>query len=104
MANKIAQVQSADREFNQYQSNVSSAMNPILNNPLSYGSILQDLTLSVGTNVVNHKLGRSLQGWFPVRYQGSWAQIYDEQNTNATPQTTLILVSSAEVTVNLYVF
>lgn len=57
----------------------------------------------MGSNTIQHKLDRKLQGWVFVR-KGAAAEVYDTQDTNTTPDRTLVLVSDAAVTVNIYVF
>lgn len=86
------------------QSRWASILNPVIANPLVNGFVLNDITLlSSGPNVINHKLGRKLQGWIIV---GVNAQvfIYDAQATNQTPALTLVLFTSSDCKVNLYVF
>jgi hypothetical protein len=82
----------------------AAILNPILSNPTLDSSLLQNIILTTGNNVINHKLGRPLQGWHPVRFHGSFAQLYDTQDTNQTPQLTLNLNASAGVTIDLVVF
>lgn len=71
--------------------------------PLEGMVVLKSVPLSTGSNTVNHTLGRTLQGWFPVRLRAS-ATLYDTQDSNTTPDRTLMLVASAPVTVDLAVF
>ena len=95
--------QTSERVLTLVQSNWSSLLNPLLDNPLNQGQILEQVTLQIGSNVVNHKLGRKLRGWFIVR-QRSAGDVYDTQDTNPSPQTTLTLTSSAIVSVDIFVF
>lgn len=88
----------------QLQSKWPAILNPIIKNPSNNASILQNVSLIAGTNVVNHKLGAKLQGWSITRMRGVSAAIYDNQDTNQTPQLTLVLVSSAPVVVDILVF
>jgi hypothetical protein len=81
----------------------SALINPFLNSPSLQTVLLKDIKLSTGSNSVNHKLSRKLQGWYIVRQRAS-ASIYDEQDNNQNPDLTLALVSSANVTVDLVVF
>jgi hypothetical protein len=81
----------------------ASIIGPLLDNPSLNSIILKNVSLATGSNVVNHKLGRNLQGWKPTRIRSA-ATIYDQQDTNQTPNLTLILVSSAPVVVDLEVF
>lgn len=85
------------------QTSWANALNPILTNPLVAGELLTGVALSSGANVVNHKLGRKLQGWVLTRVRAN-ATVYDTQDLNARSQLTLLLTSSAAVIVDLYVF
>lgn len=102
--NSLPLVQTTNREVNQLQQNIKTAVNPLLSNPLNQGLLLQDIVLVVGTNNINHKLNRALIGWFTTRMPGVYAKIYDNQDTNTTPNSTLILVSDVAITVDLFVF
>jgi hypothetical protein len=86
------------------QTTWAQQIDPVINNPLNQSSLLKSVVLTTGNNVINHKLGRVLQGWKPTRYHGAWAQIYDLQDTNQMPQLTLVLVASANVTIDIEVF
>lgn len=99
----IAKVQTQDRNVNQLQQNVTQAVNPVLKNPIVFGTILTNVQLTAGTNTISHGLGRTLQGWFEVRKRAD-ASIYDNQDSNGSPAQTLILVSDVAVSINLYVF
>lgn len=78
-------------------------LDPIIANPTISNIVLKSVSLITGTNVINHKLGRVLQGWKPTRVRAS-ATFYDLQDSNQTPQLTLVLVSSANVIIDLEVF
>lgn len=96
----LALVQSASRELNQFQSNVATVLNPILKNAISSGVILEGIDLISGTTSIPHTLGRTQQGWFLTDIDGA-ATVY---RSSAFNNTTLVLTSSAAVTVNIYVF
>lgn len=81
----------------------STILGPIIDNPLTKGNIIKDIQLKVGVNVINHKLGRPLLGWYTTRVRSA-VQLYDEQQTNAMPNLTLILVSDAIAVIDLAVF
>lgn len=91
-------------ELSLMQSKWASQIEPVLSKPWNSGLILKNVSLATGANMINHKLQRKLQGWIPIRFQGVWAQIYDNQNLNQSPELTLSLVSSAPVMVDLIVF
>jgi hypothetical protein len=103
MIGKLQIIATTDRVINQIQTNVSKVVNPLTTVPLNSGFILESIPLTTGANSVNHLLGRALVGWFIVR-QRSAATVYDTQDTNPTPTLTLNLVSSADVSVDIFVF
>jgi len=94
---------SDDKDVMLLQTNWASVINPVVNNPLTNGILLKEVSLATGANVINHRLGRKLQGWILVRIRAA-SSIYDTQDTNQTPQLTLNLQSSASSVVDLYVF
>lgn len=85
------------------QTQWATQLDKLLNNPILGGNLIFDVDMAIGTNVINHKLGRKLQGWIVIG-QDATASFYDNQATNSMPNLTLNLVSSAVVTINLYVF
>lgn len=99
MANQLPQKLPLDLLQTQW----ASILNPVIANPLLQGTILKGVQLVTGANVINHKLGRPLQGWFPVRVRAS-ATFYDTQDSNSYPELTLQLTSSANVTIDIAVF
>lgn len=100
----LPRFQSDSREFVQMQSVWASAIDPVLNQPLNSGILLENVNLVSGDNNINHKLGRKLIGWIVVRMQGVFVQLYDKQNTNQMPDKILVLNSSGTGVVNLLVF
>ena len=95
--------QTTDKTLSLMQTNWATQINPVLALPINSGNLLQNISLTAGSNVVNHLLSRKLQGWFLVRKRGS-SDIYDTQDTNSTQALTLNLQSSAAVSVDIYVF
>lgn len=77
-----------------------SQIDPVLANLLVQGSLLKNISLTTGTNQVNHLLGQTQQGWMITDINGA-AQIYRSQPFN---DKTLTLTSDANVTVSLWVF
>lgn len=92
---------STDRVISMLQTQWSALLNPLLTAPNS--NTLTSIPLTTGVNSINHKLGRALRGWTIIR-QRALASIYDSQDSNPTPDTTLLLVSSAPVTIDIEVF
>jgi hypothetical protein len=80
-----------------------SLLDPLLVNLLLQGQLLSKVPLTTGANVVNHGLGRQLQGYIIVLNSAS-VTFYDEQSTNASTNLTLVLVASAPTTVSIWVF
>ena len=86
------------------QNTWAAAINPLLNNPLSKAQVLKNVSLTTGSNTINHKLGRKLQGYYVTRMRGVFSEIYDTQDSNTTPALTLTLNSSADVVVDIVVY
>lgn len=101
----LTKFQGGDPAFQLMQTSWANDLNPLLLNPLNQCLILRNISLlaSASPNVVNHKLGRTLQGWLVIGMNNG-ALIYDKQANNQTPQLTLNLITSANVVVNLAVF
>lgn len=85
------------------QTTWATKIDPVLSNPTVNNLVLKNLSLLTGINVINHRLARNLQGWKPTRVRAA-ATFYDLQDSNQTPQLTLVLVSSADVIIDLEVF
>lgn len=103
---KIPLVTTQDRDLNLFQTQLGKALQPILANPINLGRLIQGVALINGQTIVPTGLNRQLQGWFTVRVRAQ-ATIWDSQDSNTTvPQSlnTLILNSTAAVTVDLWVF
>lgn len=95
--------QTDDQNLMLMQNRWASIINPVLSQPINSGILLNQLVLSSGDNVINHKLGRKLQGWVVVG-NDSTVTFYDNQASNQQPQLTLILNSSGSCLINLLVF
>ena len=78
----------------------ASQLNPVLANPMNSVSIIKGVSLVNGQTVINHLLGRQMQGWFLTDVNGA-ATIYRSAPMN---NLTLTLTSNAAVTVNIGVF
>lgn len=91
------------RTVNMLQDRIVTAINPLLNLPLSTSNLLQGISLITGQNSINHGLNRPLVGWFVTRKDAD-ESIYDAQDSNPLPSKTLLLVSSGDVGIDLIVF
>lgn len=99
MAAKLPQELTWDDADNKW----ASILNPIVSNPANNSLLLAGVPLKIGTNVINHLLGRKLQGWQICGIDGI-ANIYDTQAQNQMPALTLNLTSDTVCTVSLLVF
>ena len=78
----------------------AASLNPILNNPTNTSMILKNQPLINGVTIINHGLGRLMQGWIITDINGA-ATIYRSAPFN---NKTLTLTSNAIVTVSIEVF
>lgn len=81
----------------------ASILNPIIANPIANGQTLENVKVLTGSNTINHRLGKKLQGYI-VTMNSSNVTYYDKQSSNPTPDLTLTLIASGVSTINLYVF
>lgn len=100
---KIKRINVNDRIINMIQDNISDVVDHIATKDIIFGEVIQKVSLTTGSNTISHRLGRTLIGWFIIRQRSS-ASVYDLQDSNANPELFLKLQSSANVTVDLYVF
>ncbi len=93
---------SQDQSLTLLQTAWASQINPVLANPLMGGVLQKNVKLMSGTNSVNTKLGRALQGYLVTAMYDNFAQIYT--TTSLNPSLTLNLISSADVQLIFTVF
>lgn len=86
--------------WEQAQTRWKSQIDPLLSSPLNNVSVLKNVLLITGDNVINHLLGQTQQGWFLVDQQGP-VTVYRNAPFN---QLTLTLNASAPVVVSIGVF
>lgn len=77
-------------------------LDPVVASPIPQGRQVAALKLSTGPNVIQHKLGREYVGWFLVDKDGV-ADVYADSH-NSAKATSIVLVSSAPVTVSFWIF
>lgn len=97
---ELPYIQSNDLTLSLLQTRYRSVLNPLLALPISNASFLTDIDLINGTTIVNHKLGRKMQGWVVTDVNAA-ATIYRAMPLN---DKTLTLVSNAACTVSLMVY
>lgn len=96
----LAIYQDANKSLMLMQTAWAKQLNPLLANPMNGMSIIKNVPLVSGSNVINHGLGQVQQGWMLVDIQGP-AVIYRDSPFNAL---TLSLHSDAPTTVSIGVF
>jgi len=97
-------VRTDDNIVRQIQDAVEIPLKDISSRSILDGQVLSNIELVTGAdNIIDHKLQRKLVGWIVVR-QSANANIWDIQDLNTRPQTSLVLQTSANVTVSLWVF
>jgi len=83
------------------QTRWKSELDPVIQSPLWQGNQINSIALVASTPmVINHKLGRMMQGWIIVDKNAA-AEVYRTQPFNSQ---TLTLESSANVTVNIWCY
>lgn len=96
-------VRTQNAEVSSLQDATEAVLKQIRNRQIIDGRLIEGVTIETVETVVDHKLGRALRGWIVVR-QGADARIWDQQDDNARPELSLVLVASASVKVSLWVF
>ena len=93
-----------DKTTERFQDNVEQAIKPIISVPILDGVLCEDVSLTAGiSNEVEHMLGRKPRGYMIVRKQRD-TRIWDLQETNDTPTTTLSIACSHDSTVSIWIF
>lgn len=100
---KVAKVQHDDVKINLIQDRILEGLNFSLSNVLTDAQLIDSLSLTTGNNVVSHKLGRKLLGWFVVRINAA-ITLFDTQATNLLSDKTLNLTASGPAIASLVVF
>lgn len=93
-------MQSSLPELMMMQTRWVSQLNPLLALPTSQPSILKDIKVISGDNVINHLLGRTPQGWIVTDTDSAITLYRDKPFNNLT----LTLHSSGAGVISLLVF
>jgi hypothetical protein len=95
-------IRSPDRVVTQLQDNVEQAIRPLLGMQIAAGRLIENVEVLTGTpKVIDHRLNRAMRGWFIVDKDAD-ANVWKTVST--IPERTLVLNSSANVTLSLWVF
>lgn len=91
-------------ELNKAQQYVKQSVDPISKSDIINGTLLKNVSLKTGKdNNIQHKLDREPLGWIIVR-QRAQADIWDAQDENTLKKTTLRLLCSVDVKVDIWIF
>jgi len=97
-------VANANEETSKLQERLQEYFQPITRCPIIDGTLLTNVSLVTGSvNNVPHLLGRTILGYIIVRNR-SQSQIWDSQDANIFAKKTLALNTSANTTVDIWVF
>lgn len=80
----------------------STILNKFISNPIVNGVPITGVSLIMGSNAINHKLGRKPQGYIVTSMYDAYAEIYREPSQS--PNSVLLLNASAPTVVDLYVY
>lgn len=94
--------QSDNRIQSMMQTQWAGQINPVLANPITKGTVLNNVALVSGSNTINHLQSHPLNGYIIVGMHGAFAQIYD--TPSPMPDLTLVLHASAPTVVSIYVY
>ena len=104
MVKDFKKVATINPELQKVSDNLREFVKPLINSEIVDGVLLKDISLITGQdNVVSHKLGRKINGWIPVRIRAN-SVVWDLQDSNVIDTSTLILRSSVNVTIDLWIF
>lgn len=91
-------------ELQKFQQNVENAINPIIRKEIIDGVLLKNVTLEAQiATAIKHSLGRPVLGWHVARKRAD-ARIWDIQDFNPNPSTTLMLTASHEVEIDIWIY
>jgi|ERR1035437_995834 hypothetical protein len=91
------------RCFNTLQSNIQDVLSQIVLDPYLDGLTLTDINIVVGTNTINHTLGRNVIGYIVVS-QDQVGNLTTLQKTNNNQTKTLMLNSDQNMVISLRIF
>lgn len=84
------------------QTTWAQQLDPVIANLLVNGQLLKGIELNSGITVVNHRLGRQLQGWFLSAPKGP--AIVSQASQQPNPTLTLTVNSTAAITTDMWVY
>lgn len=100
---KLPLVQVADDGQNRYNQSVKQSVDALNEIPFLSGRMLESVALLSGNNVINHKLGRTYQGFWVTKNNAAVIP-YDSSPGSLDKTLQIQLTVASNVTVNLWVF
>jgi hypothetical protein len=92
------------RIVDQLQDNIESTLDKLTANPFVDGVQVTSVSLAAGQdNYVNHGLGHAFQGWWITDRDGM-GEVWQSATTNKSPELYVILQTSVNVIVDLWIF
>ena len=99
----FTEIHTGDAKVDQLQSNIRTAISPLLSLPFADGVHKTDVALGTSDTLVDHGLGRKFVGYI-VTKQNADTSVYVSTTSNDFPETQIILKAGATVTVDLFFF
>lgn len=102
MLGRVPTVHIDDQNLNRMQGNIIQGLNQLRSIPLLDGLFYRNVSLQIGSNAVQHGLGRPFIGYIITRMTAG-VTIYNNQGT-ADSSLYVVLEASGAVTIDLWVF
>lgn len=100
----LRKIQTAEFQLQKIQDNVELALKEIEIKPFMNGVMISNVRLLAGQdNIVNHGLKIVPIGWAILR-KNATGDVWDSATVNPRPELSLILKSSVNLTVSIWIF
>jgi|TARA_R100001443_G_scaffold33383_3_gene47301 hypothetical protein len=99
----FTEIHTGDAKIDQLQSNIRTAISPLLSLPFADGVHKTDVALGTSDTLVDHGLGRKFVGYI-ITKQNADTSVFESSTTNNFPDVQMILKAGATVTVDLFFF
>lgn len=103
MADLFQQLSVSSQELKTIQQRLEASINALAVHDINDGRLLKGVQLALGANNVPHTLGRPFVGWHLVDILGN-ANVYRDAASIAPASAILPLITTASVTVDIWVF
>ena len=104
MIRAFRKIRAKEFELNQVQDSIEQTFKSVLSVPLLNGVLIRSINLTSGTtNRIEHKLGRNLIGYLVLRKDAP-ATIYDTKSSAVSDKDFLLLSTTQNTTIDIWVF